>query len=386
MKKKKSNRNLLYLLLLFIIVLTIFGSKYFIRKNNDVLPPLKLTNYKEYFTFPGNLLNEYNINDRYVSLLYEDNGQKVSHLIDLKNKKEIDLYDLLKKNKYELYDEKMNELLALKYPTAICQILKKSDKAYYFDNEKLTIYYNLPDDIVTTRDFDLKINYVEIKDYINFETELNYEYVNENGQKYDPNKVSIAFTFDDGPNDEKTLRLVEALESYHMSATFFMVGNKIASQSSVVKRVNDSHSEVGYHSYAHTRFTYQSVETIQNEFNMSNELFHSITGNYLKLTRPPYGSYNTIVLSAIDNAFIRWNIDTNDWQYKDVDYIVNYVMDNLKDRSIILFHDSYETSVEAAIKLMEKLYFNDVQVLSVSELANLTNTPLENHHVYFSFN
>ncbi len=386
MKKKKFNYSIIYVIFFIIGIIIIFT---LIPKHNQIennLPTLTLANYKDYFHYEGKMLNENLLDNNYVSILYEDNQERKSYLIDLEKKKEINIQDILKDNTYDSFNEKINELQALKYPSAICKILNESSKAYFFNNEELIIYYNLPKDILTTKSFSLVVNYLEIKDYLNFTPIFNDNYINENGRKYDPNKISIALTFDDGPNDDKTIQLVDALESYNMSATFFMVGNKLASQADVVKKVNDSHSEVGYHSYAHTRFTSQSIATIQHEFAQSDETFYNITGNHLRLTRPPYGSYNKAVLSAIDNAFIRWNIDTNDWQYKDVDYIVNYVLENMKDRSIILFHDSYDTSVEAAIKLMSILYFQDVQVLSVSEMANLTNTPLENHLVYYSFN
>ena len=389
MKKKTVTLYIVLLIIGITFIFILITERHHLLNNkddnlNNTLPVLNISNYQDYFAFNGSLIKENLFNNRYLSLLYNDNNQKVGHLIDLKLRKEISLKEVI--NNYGDFSEKINELQALKYPSAITKILNNNSKTYHFDDEGLMIYYQLPESIESKRDFTLKINYPEIKDYLSFEVTLNNDYVNENGRKYDPNKISISFTFDDGPSEGKTDKLIEALESYNMSATFFMVGYKLEKNASLVKKVNDSHSEVGYHSYNHTRFTTQSVATIQSEFNQSDNIFYSITGNHLKLTRPPYGSFNASVLGAIDNAFIRWNIDTNDWQYKDVDYLVNYVMDNIQDRSIILFHDSYDTSVEAATRLMEKLYFEDIQVLSVSELARLSGIELENHTLYYSFN
>ena len=118
---------------------------------------------------------------------------------------------------------------------------------------------------------------------------------------------------------------------------------------------------------------------------MQINIFNDITGGNFKLTRPPYGSYTKTTLNAIDNAFIRWNLDTNDWKYKDPEYIKNYVLENISNNSIILFHDSYDTTVEAIYDLIPILYLKDIQVMSVTNLANLRGMTLENHVVYYDF-
>ena len=91
------------------------------------------------------------------------------------------------------------------------------------------------------------------------------------------------------------------------------------------------------------------------------------------------------VLESIDTPFVRWDIDTNDWRYHDAEYITKYVLENYSNGDIILFHDSYDTTVKAINKLVPILYNLDVQVLSITEYTKLKNINLENHKMYFDF-
>ena len=198
------------------------------------------------------------------------------------------------------------------------------------------------------------------------------------------NNTSLIFTFDDGPNNENTLEILDYLESHNMSATFFMVGNKMNNQKEVIKKVYNSNSEIGYHSYDHTLFTKNKIKKIESDFDKTNKIYYEITGDYLSLTRPPYGEYNNKILKALNNSFILWDKDTHDWKYKDIDFIVKYVLENANDKDIILFHDSYKTTVEAVKKIIDILYENNIKVLSVTNYAKENNIKLENK-VYYSF-
>ena len=396
-KKHKLRIDVLLLFLLIIAIITVstcISIVSFVKekplsklniKDTHTFSGIDKNNYQKFFNFKGNVIKEVLIDNHYLSTLYMDDNKYVSHFIDLYLGKEIGINDLIKNNSIGHFNEKIEKLLKLKYPSSVIKKLNKMDNAYFLDNNEMYIYYNNIDTIETTREFNLRVDYNEIKDFLIFKPVLNEVYQNENGYDYDPNKITVAFTFDDGPSDDYTIRIVKSLEEFKMSATFFMVGYKLEKYADIVKKVEESHSEVGYHSYSHTRFTEQTPLQIKNDFTKSDNLFFEITGNHLTLTRPPYGNFNKDVLNSINTAFIRWNIDTNDWKYKDTDYLVSYVLENIKNHAIILFHDSYQTSVEAASILMEKLYYQDIQVVNVTELAKLTNTSLEKHQMYYSF-
>ena len=138
------------------------------------------------------------------------------------------------------------------------------------------------------------------------------------------------------------------------------------------------------HSYDHTLFTKNKIKNIINDFDKTNKIYYEITKDYLSLTRPPYGEYNNKILKALNTSFILWDKDTHDWKYKDTDFIVKYVLENANDKDIILFHDSYKTTVKAVKKLIDILYENNIKVLSVTNYAKENNIKLENK-VYYSF-
>ena len=152
----------------------------------------------------------------------------------------------------------------------------------------------------------------------------------------------------------------------------------------LVKKEYNSNSEIGYHSYDHTLFTKNKIKNIINDFDKTNKIYYEITKDYLSLTRPPYGEYNNKILKELNTSFILWDKDTHDWKYKDTEFIVKYVLENANDKDIILFHDSYKTTVKAVKKLIDILYENNIKVLSVTNYAKENNIKLENK-VYYSF-
>ncbi|MBQ6840766.1 MAG: polysaccharide deacetylase family protein [Bacilli bacterium] len=376
---------------LVLTILILIGFVYLFYPLNTVDKPIlykseNTENPAKKLEFEGELQSEILLGEQYLNVVYLNNGDVESHLVDIKNGEEISIQDFIVDEQEINFIKKEKELLLKKYPSSIVEILLESaKKEYFFKEEYLEILYDTENLVQTERSFSLKVYYVEIQDYLVFDTPSLVEHEPEDGYVTDPNKLSVSFTFDDGPNGTKTQELVDALEDYKMSATFFMVGYKLSGDAQTVKKVYDSHSEVGYHSYKHAYFTSQSSATIKEEFAISDKILNDITGGHFKLTRPPYGAYNKNTLDSIDNSFIRWNLDTNDWRYKDVEYIKSYVLDNLSDGSIILFHDTYNTSIEAAISLLEILYLMDVQVLSISELAKVKGVSLEDHQVYYDF-
>ena len=390
MKKNKNNKyqlrkNKLIILILIILIMTIY--LVYPKNLSDIIVFNKPNEKTTIFDIKeDNIVSKTTMDNKYVFIVLNENNKIVSKILDYNTNKELPFDDIIKKNKIGDMNKKISELLYYKYPTAIASLLDNyAQKEYLFYDSYILIKYNLSQEILeTNRCFDLKVYYYEIKDYLNFEVPI-YSYKNEDGFDYDENKITIVFSFDDGPNGKKTQNILNTLEDYKMSATFFMLGNKLLNDEETVKKVTNSHSEVGYHSFNHTSFIKQKISEVKNEYQTSNEIFYSLTSHYFKYTRPPYGSYNQKVLDSIDTPFVRWDIDTNDWRYRDAEYITKYVLENYSNGDIILFHDSYDTTVKAINKLVPILYNLDVQVLSITEYTKLKNINLENHKMYFDF-
>ena len=276
----------------------------------------------------------------------------------------------------------------MKYPKFIADSLNYGNGNITYilkDTELIMYFYDFEINPKPLEELFLMIDYNEIKDYVNFPFHLKEEYERENGFTFDPAKKTVALTFDDGPNGSKTLRLVELLHQNKMHATFFMVGNRMATAPNVIKEVLKTGNEVGSHSYNHKNLTRLTKEELLEEEKSTNLIYKSITGQDLKLLRPPYGNVNDTMKQNLNLTFINWNLDTEDWRYRNTNHIYDSVINKVKDGDIILMHDLYETTIEAVEKLLPELYVRGFQVVSVSELANIKGQTLEVHKVYRSF-
>ena len=355
----------------------------------------KLSSKEDLFCLEDSLesyvMVEKNIIDKsFVSILYknEDNDY-LSKIYDYDSNEEININDLIKKEKINDYNLKIEELLYLKYPKFIVEEFLKDDtkKSYILRDRELVIYFNNVNlDYEIDEIFYLKVNYNEIKDYLEFTVILDNDYENESGYDYTNSKKMIALTFDDSPNKGKTNKILSLLNDFHFHATFFVVGEKCEYNEDLLISIKNSGNEIGSHTYKHQNLNKLSDEEFIDDYYKVNEIYKRLFKEDLKLLRPPYGIYKNSQLGLLDVSFIMWSLDTNDWRYKNSDYLVDYVISNVKDGDIILFHDSYESTVLAIEKLLPLLYSKGYQVVSVSELASLKGIDLEDNQVYHKFN
>ena len=342
---------------------------------------------EKYISNLDNLVNTIDFDNKFTSVVSLKDDRYISKLFNFKTGEEVSIESILKPESIDLFWHKVKELLYLKYPEFIACVLEKHDKtnSYYLkENELIIYYYDYEITPEPLEELSLHVNYNEINSFLDITVKLEKTYENEDGLKIDTSKKLIAITFDDGPC-VYTNNLIDTLVKNKATATFFMLGKNLNNYKETVLKAHNSGMEIGYHSYNHKNFKRQKLDDILNEFNESNDVLKSITGDSFHLIRPPYGYINDKIKNSLDASFILWNIDTLDWKHKDSDYLVSYVLENAKDGNIILFHDIHKTSVEAIEKLLPKLYVNGYQVVTISNLAKVTNTNLEKHKIYSLF-
>lgn len=172
----------------------------------------------------------------------------------------------------------------------------------------------------------------------------------------------VALTFDDGPSAALTPRLVRILLRKKVPATFFMVGERVASAPETAKLVADSGFQIANHSYAHQNMTGQSRKNIERTLLKTKQAIRAagITAP-IKLMRPPYGAINKRVSRAIRGAGYRpvlWNADSLDWSGGSTELITKRVLRALSaGGSIVLQHDGITNSpnsVEAVPQIIKK--------------------------------
>jgi len=327
-------------------------------------------------------------NKDFTSLVFLNNERFESYIIDAYTGEHLEFHNLIKKEKLQEYINKENELINLKYPKFIADVLINSEgtKIYYVkDKEVIIFFYDYRFDFEYNETISLRIDYNEIKNYLNFSYQLNETYERENGFDYTKEKKSIAITFDDGPSKKYNPLILEVLKDNKAHATFYMVGTMAVNCQKCVLDTYNSGNEVGSHTYGHINLKKSSIEEVNNSLNRFNDLYNKITGDNVKTIRPPYGAYDSENLNNIDKPLILWNLDTQDWRYRNVEHIVNYIKKNVSDGSIILMHELYETSYESLKIILPWLYSEGYQVVSVSELAKLKGIELTGNKAYGSF-
>lgn len=194
-------------------------------------------------------------------------------------------------------------------------------------------------------------------------------------------KKYVALTFDDGPSSF-TDRLLDCLEKNKAKATFFMVGKEIEYFSDEVKRMKKLGCELGNHTYSHADLTGLSPEDISSEIGAVDNILMELTGQGASVVRPPYGSVNSTVKSVVGTPMILWSIDTLDWKSQDPQEIAEIVRSQTEDGSIILLHDIFSTSVDAAEIFIPEMIKEGYQFVTVHELAKINGIELQTGTTY----
>lgn len=191
----------------------------------------------------------------------------------------------------------------------------------------------------------------------------------------------VALTFDDGPGPY-TNKLLDWLKEHEVKVSFFVVGQRLNSYKSQLKRIVDEGHELGYHSYSHKQQTSLSTAKIISDFESTNQNAIDITGAGFTLWRTPGGGYNQRVLDAVPLPHIMWAVDTLDWKTRDKEAVYRAITRSSDDGEIVLLHDIHKTSVDGAIKAMEEMLAGEYEFLTVTELLSRDGTPPQPHTSY----
>lgn len=155
-------------------------------------------------------------------------------------------------------------------------------------------------------------------------------------------KKRVALTFDDGPHCRYTAEILKILYDCDIQATFFVVGGNAEKYPDLVRAEYDLGHEIGNHTYSHSVCDGTRCADIITEIKRTDEIIRDITGSVPALFRPPEGKLRGDILPALKRygkKTVLWNVDTRDWAHTPVDRIIANVKQNVRDGSVILFHD-----------------------------------------------
>ncbi len=245
-------------------------------------------------------------------------------------------------------------------------------------------YYNL----IQREKIEKSIQYKEMAegktgDYGSFVTYYRFEkFGATNPKQVDTTAPMVALTFDDGPNPEYTGRILQVLEENYSHASFFVVGSNAEKYPELLQDIIASGNEIGNHTFSHANLTEIDSAEVESEIDRVNRVVKRATGEIATVIRPPYGAYNEAVLNRLEQPVVLWDLDTEDWDSRNAQMIVDNIVANVEDGDIILMHDIYSSTAEAVELLIPKLKEMGYQVVSVSEMARYKGKELELHKAY----
>lgn len=189
----------------------------------------------------------------------------------------------------------------------------------------------------------------------------------------------IALTFDDGPSTQTTAALLDGLKARGAHATFFLIGSQIAGNEDLVRRMADEGHQVGSHSFSHIRLD-AAGETELAEIAQTNAALHELLGGRNYWLRPPWGFSSDALKENVTVPLAFWSIDTMDWSVRNADLVAHQIIETARDGDIVLLHDPYETSVEAALRAIDVLSAQGYEFVTLEELfARSGITPQAGH-------
>ena len=177
-----------------------------------------------------------------------------------------------------------------------------------------------------------------------------------------------ALTFDDGPDIRYTSLLLDGLKEREVKASFFLLGEKIEQYPELVCRMQEEGHLVGNHTYHHVQLDKLNETKAREEILKTNNLIYETTGVYPQYMRPPFGAWKKNLELCVEMLPVFWTIDTLDWKVKDTEKIVRTVQEQIEDGAIILMHDEYDTSVDAALQVADDLKAQGYELVTVDQL------------------
>ncbi len=196
----------------------------------------------------------------------------------------------------------------------------------------------------------------------------------------------VALTFDDGPSGRFTRRLLQGLYDREVSATFLLCGYRMQQFPEITQAIFDQGHEIGLHGYSHRRMTDMSRRAIGQELMDTEALLPQ--GCRPKFFRPPGGICTDGVRQVAQVrglAILSWSLDPRDWATQDAAAVEAAVTTRVRDGDVILLHDMSDSSVDAALAIVDQLKGQGFRFLTVSQLAKRRGRRIEPGKTYHHF-
>lgn len=152
----------------------------------------------------------------------------------------------------------------------------------------------------------------------------------------------LALTYDDGPNDPHTLRLLDVLARHSVQATFFLIGRYVQPRPDIVRALVNAGHVIGNHTFTHPLLTFKSPAEIRRELITCRDAIEDAIGKHSNLFRPPFGGRRPAVLRIARELGLEpvmWNVTGYDWNAPPAAAIERKVINQMRGGDVILLHD-----------------------------------------------
>lgn len=160
----------------------------------------------------------------------------------------------------------------------------------------------------------------------------------------------LALTYDDGPNDPHTLRLLEVLAKHNVKATFFLIGRYVEQRPDIVREVVNAGHIVGNHTFSHSNLIFTSAKQTRTQLQGCQQAITQAIGQHSPLFRPPFGGRRPGTLRiarSLGLAPVMWNVSGQDWKGYSAEEIKQRIHRQVRGGDVILLHDGSHTGMGA---------------------------------------
>jgi len=161
---------------------------------------------------------------------------------------------------------------------------------------------------------------------------------------------TLALTYDDGPNDPHTLRMLEVLAKHGVHATFFLIGRYVQDRPDIVREVVRAGHVIGNHTFTHPNLIFTSSEQTRNQITQCRRAIEDAVGEHSNLFRPPFGGRRPASLRVVRELGllpVMWNVTGWDWEAPPAEHIEGKVAKQIRGGDVILLHDGGHKAIGA---------------------------------------
>jgi peptidoglycan-N-acetylglucosamine deacetylase len=152
----------------------------------------------------------------------------------------------------------------------------------------------------------------------------------------------LALTYDDGPNDPWTMKMLEMLDKHQVQATFFMLGQRVRERPEIARAVSAAGHAIGNHSFTHPNLVFASEAKLRSELDESSKAIEEATGERPFLFRPPFGGRRPGTFRVVEELKmfpVMWRVTCFDWSAKSPEQILKHARRQIAGGEIVLLHD-----------------------------------------------